>query len=75
MYSIIIYKCSNEDLDQHMNFCTYQIWTNADTVGLNSALINVYTMYMGAEMALANLHICIGSTEPSLCQTAINTKT
>ena len=29
---------------------------------------------MAVAMSLANLHICTGSTEPSLCHTASNTK-
>ena len=49
---------------------------SADTVGLNTGLnlIYIYSLPMGAAMALANRHICTFSTEPLLCYTAISTK-
>ena len=69
-FFIVKYKCSTEDLEQHMDFIIclylYKIWANADTVGLNSVLrLNLHlSLCMGAEMALPNRHICTGSTKP-----------
>ena len=52
-----------------------QVWASTDTVGLNSELsLNIHLMCMGAAMALANLDICTGSSESSLCHTKISTK-
>ena len=45
-------------------------------MGLNSDInLSIYSLCMEGVMALANLHICTCSTEPSMCHTAISTKT
>ena len=52
-----------------MNFGTYHIWANSDTMGLNSDLslnLHIYSLCMGAAMDLANLHIYTGSTKASI---------
>ena len=49
---------------------------SADTVGLNSGLSLNLHLFLGmkAAMTLANLHICLGLDEPSLCHIGIRTK-
>ena len=67
----------NWRLEQHINVLyLYQIWASADTMGLTSGLRfnihQIYSLCMGAAMALPYQHICTGSTGPFLCHTVLN---
>ena len=60
VFFIIIYKCSNEDFDQHMVFCTYHIWDSDDTVGLNSGLslnLHLFFVYGSSDDSDKSIHL------------------